>query len=767
MPVKHYTASKTRSQGRSAWAITFRHPLRNDPRTEQGLKVRRGLGTSDEVEADKLVAQMNELLADESFYRISMRSEAARRFSSVIVDAFYDGIENPPLEPWKLREEHLPLPTREDGYSKVLLVGTTGAGKTSLLRHLIGTDPQKDRFPSTSTAKTTTSDIEIITSDEPYKAVVTFFSEWTVRTSVRECLADACLAAWEKASDEKLVTRLLNHQDQKFRLSYILGSWQIISTIDDDDDDDDNWEDQENSSINDSEIDASDTGIPTPDERIKMQITLEGYVQRVRQMAEDTIQILNQGLGEDISLYRGKDREVAEEIFDEQVQALDAFDELVNDIMEEVQQRFELLTVGNLIKRRTGWPEVWTYESDDREVFISQIKQFSSNYARAFGRLLTPVVQGIRVKGPFDPIFTDEKRSLVLMDGQGLGHTPDSSASVTTHITSRFETVDVILLVDNSQQPMQAAPLSVIRAIATSGYQHKLAIAFTHFDNVKGDNLPKFEDKKAHVMASVTNGLTSLRDILGQPIIRAIERNLEQRCFMLGGLDKSLEEVKRRKTNRIELERFLQFCEDAIEPQVLPEVAPIYDPTGLLFAFQQATRDFHKRWDAILGLGELDGVYKEHWTRVRALNRRISEETDVEYDTLKPVADLLARLNESISKFLDNPSKWTIKNKSEEEAEQAVNNIRQKVFAELHSFTTNRLVKEPLTFWITAYKHSGKGSTLFRARDIKVIYDIAAPELTPIMNIGSQEFLQQIRQLVHNAIEETGGKLEASVVAKV
>ncbi|MBN3907101.1 MAG: hypothetical protein HWQ35_11230 [Nostoc sp. NMS1] len=767
MPTKHYTASKTRSQGRSAWAITFRHPLRTDPRTEQGLKVRRGLGTSDEVEADKLVAQMNELLADESFYRVSMRSEAARQFSSVIVDAFYDGIENPPLDPWKLREEHLPLPTKEDGYSKVLLVGTTGAGKTSLLRHLIGTDPQKDRFPSTSTAKTTTSDIEIITSDESYQAVVTFFSEWAVRTSVRECVADACLAAWDKLSDEKLITRLLNHQDQKFRLSYILGSWQKIDSIDDDDDDD-NWEDEEDSSINDSEVvDASDTAIPTLDERVKMQKILEEYVQRIRKMTEDTIQNINKILEVDIISYGGKDREVVEELFDEEIQALDAFDELVNDIMEEIQQRFELLTIGNLIKRRTGWPEVWTYEIEDREAFISQIKKFSSNYARSFGRLLTPLVQGIRVKGAFDPIFTDEKRSLILMDGQGLGHTPDSSASVTTHITSRFEAVDVILLVDNSQQPMQAAPLSVIRAIATSGYQHKLAIAFTHFDNVKGDNLPKFEDKKAHVMASITNGLTSLRDILGQPIIRAIERNLEQRCFMMGGLDKSLEEVKKRRTNRIELERLLQFCEDAIKPQVLPEVAPIYDPTGLLFAFQQATRDFHKRWDAILGLGELDGVYKEHWTRVRALNRRISEETDVEYDTLKPVADLLARLNESISKFLDNPSKWTMKNKSEEEAEQAVNNIRQKVFAELHSFTTNRLVKEPLAVWVTAYKHSGKGSTMLRARDIKVIYDTAAPELTPIMNIGSQEFLQQIRQLVHNAIEQTGGKLEASVVAKV
>ena len=224
MNASRYTASKSRSQGRSAWAITFRHPLRTDPRTQQGLKIRRGLGTSDEVEADHLVAEMNELLSNETYHKPSMRQEASRKFSLVIVDAFYDGFENPLTDPWALKEKHLSLPGRKDGYSKVLFVGTTGAGKTSLLRHLIGSDPQKDRFPSTSTAKTTIADIEIITADDLYKGVVTFFSEWAVRTSVRECVADACLAAWEKASNEKLVSRLLNHQDQKFRLGYILGS---------------------------------------------------------------------------------------------------------------------------------------------------------------------------------------------------------------------------------------------------------------------------------------------------------------------------------------------------------------------------------------------------------------------------------------------------------------------------------------------------------------------------------------------------------------
>lgn len=135
----------------------------------------------------------------------------------------------------RLREERLPLPGAELGYSKVLFVGTTGAGKTSLLRHLIGSDPKLDRFPSTSTARTTIADIEVIAAEGAFEAVVTFESEFLVQASVEECIADACAAVWDKASDAKVADRLLNHRDQRFRLGYVLGGWTADTGAEDDD----------------------------------------------------------------------------------------------------------------------------------------------------------------------------------------------------------------------------------------------------------------------------------------------------------------------------------------------------------------------------------------------------------------------------------------------------------------------------------------------------------------------------------------------------
>src|SRR5437764_601794 len=101
--------------------------------------------------------------------------------------------------------------------------------KTSLLRQLIGSDPDEDRFPSTAPAKTTIADIEVIQRDGDFDAAVTFFSEFQAQANIEECIIDAALAVLEKAPLDKVADRFLSHRDQKFRLSYILGNWRTNS----------------------------------------------------------------------------------------------------------------------------------------------------------------------------------------------------------------------------------------------------------------------------------------------------------------------------------------------------------------------------------------------------------------------------------------------------------------------------------------------------------------------------------------------------------
>jgi ABC-type transport system involved in cytochrome bd biosynthesis fused ATPase/permease subunit len=117
------------------------------------------LETPDEEEAERLTDQMNEILADANLHSILRQREAERRFDPLVVAAFYEGLDADAADPEKVRDKEIAIP---GGVPRVLLAGVTGSGKTSLLRQLMGFDPRTDRFPSTSTARTTTCDMEVI-----------------------------------------------------------------------------------------------------------------------------------------------------------------------------------------------------------------------------------------------------------------------------------------------------------------------------------------------------------------------------------------------------------------------------------------------------------------------------------------------------------------------------------------------------------------------------------------------------------------------------
>lgn len=745
MANQRYKASISRTKGRAALAISFRHPLRRDITGKSGLKVRRGLSTNDLTEGERLVNQMNELLAATSLHSISKRQEAALRFSPIVVSAFYDAIEEPIVDSRGLRERELSLPGPDKGYSRVLLVGTTGAGKTSLMRHLIGSHPDRDRFPSTATARTTIADIEVITDPkaEQYHAAVTFFSESSTLNYISECITDACVAKWRNASREEVAQRLLHHRDQRFRLSYILGPYSVDDGLNDDSD----WTYEENASEA-TVTDDIEEGL-SADVQKGLRDVLNNYLDRLSNLADQTHVRLDDDLGVSTAQLKGDDFNTAHEFFEEYIHESSDFHDLVNDIRDDILGRFEEYHVGTLRRSRSKWPLLWTFRNEDRTEFIRQIRWFSSNYYPAFGRLLTPLVNGIRIRGNFRTLFPSSPHRLVLMDGEGLGHTPESAASVTTNITSRYAGADVILLVDSVKQPMLAAPLSVLRSVASSGHQHKLAMVFTHFDDLKGPNMKTARDKREHVINSLVSGLESLQDALTSSVVSSLERNLKKNSFMLGWLDRP---IRQRPEGVVgEFGRLLTFFTESIQPEQRPTTVLSYDNARLLFAVQAATRNFIRLWDARLGFSILEGSKKEHWARIKALNRRIALSMEQEYQHLRPVAELIGRLSEAVTRFLNQPSGWE-EGTDEAERDRAIAAVQRDIYADISEYANDKILKDPLSIWLEAYELRGKGSTVDRAHKIKYIYDKAAPVPGDAMTQDGDYFLRVIRKLVDSAI---------------
>ena len=383
-------------------------------------------------------------------------------------------------------------------------------------------------------------------------------------------MLNACAAVWDNLPEDKVADRFLHHPDQRFRLSYLLGSWGKNLAAEPAADD---WDF--------GEPDPAATAAASSDEAVSsadaeaQKARLVDYVGRIMSLAAAKAEAITKELLPDPHSASAEDREAALEIFQGELFTDEQFHDIVHDVIDEALQRFDAMQSGERTYRSASsrWPLMWTYSTNDRTEFLKQVRWFSSNFAPSFGKLLTPLVDGIRVMGPLFPTFTDHQAKVVLLDGQGLGHTPDSSTSVTTHITRRFSEVDVILLVDNAEQPVQAAAQSVLRTVASSGNYNKLLLAFTHFDQVKGLNLPTFADKHAHVLASVHNYLSKLKEVLNAPIVAAMERTIDDQSFMLGALDGPSMQLP--PGVKAQLNKLVACAERLVEPPPVPDAAAL------------------------------------------------------------------------------------------------------------------------------------------------------------------------------------------------
>ena len=568
-----------------------------------------------------------------------------------------------------------------------------------------------------------------------------------VRDYLGACISRAVLTAYQGKPDSDVLRKLLQHLDQRMRFNYVLGNGPV-SEDDLDDEDKDDRDDAPDS--NESEL------APEAPEGIDLDRTSELLIRgarRAREIAKKQGAKLTAELDATES-----DQRVVDELFEEELDQLLRQDEeyhtIADELMDEIELRFSALTSGSLHKTRQGWPVSWEFSSADRNTFIKEMLRFSSNHAPLFGTLLTPLVNGIRVKGPFFPAWAgDSRQPIVIVDGEGLGHTPDSSSILSTSLLRRIDMVDAVILVDNAAQPMQAEPVAALRSLIHTGNIKKLLMCFTHFDEVKGDNLPTFSAKQDHVLASAEHVMTRLGEDLGPNAERALRTRLDEQCYFLGGIDKILDAKKKRGKRSIEQMKALLTAVDRIVERPEPVAArPVYDRADLTLAIREAADRFHQAWRPRLGL---KGAHKEHRTRVKALSRRLANDWSDQYDNLRPVSDLHKQLGELIYVTIQQPIRWEGGEPDEDSRQQTYDDFSSTLTGRLLELATRRVWTERADEWQEALNQSGKGSTFDRARIIaERIYDRAAPvpDLTP--SPDQNKFLREVLALVEATCKE-------------
>ena len=511
----------------------------------------------------------------------------------------------------------------------------------------------------------------------------------------------------------------------------------------------------------DFEVTLTGEEVVTNDELTKNNDNLRRYVARIKEIATAVEEQTASIHGNYQDLDRATQKAEWLEEFTDALYENQGFMDISVDIMDSIKERFDLIAEGAFEYEATGWPSLWYYEERDRTAFLRQVRWFTGNHSQQFGRLLTPLVDGIRVRGPFQPTaprLQGNDRRLVLLDGEGLGHSTREATSISTKVTDRFQEADMILLIDNAQSPMQAAPLELLRSVGTGGHGHKLGVVFTHFDQVRGDNLRSYTQKVNHIDASIGNALSGMRDALGAPVAEILKHQLNTRNFYLGGLDKPTAKIPPLIIDQ--MHKLLVEMQEAANPPELITAAPRFNVIGLALALRDAPDGFKNPWWGKLGLHYHEGIKKEHWTRPKALGRRIANLGGIEYDSLRPVADLVRELQESVSLWLNEPAAWNVIPANDHERSAAINRIRQDVLIGIRELAERRLIESHPDDWQAAYEFRGTGSSFKRADQMARIYEAAAPSISYVMDQSTQAFLDKVVEIVRTAVEEAGGSVE-------
>ena len=163
----------------------------------------------------------------------------------------------------------------------------------------------------TAPARTTTCNIEIITADSrEFEIAVSFLPKDVVRQYVEECVTAAAISTLKREPHERTVQRFLEHNDQRFRLSYILGTLDA---------------DADNEEIEDAGEEFELADAATSEDRDRFAVAIQEYLTRISSVANVVSRKLESTLNFSLDSASQNDRDTFEELLEDDLRDQDDF----------------------------------------------------------------------------------------------------------------------------------------------------------------------------------------------------------------------------------------------------------------------------------------------------------------------------------------------------------------------------------------------------------------------------------------------------------
>jgi hypothetical protein len=352
----------------------------------------------------------------------------------------------------------------------VYLLGDTGAGKTCVVRQMLGTTDQ--HFPSARRVRTTVAPTEFIITNEPeLKAAFVFKSEEEVSRNVIEILEEALKTAASSTgnADEEvdLTDSLGDSSDQRFRLRCFLNEQAR--------------------------------------ERLSKRIARD-IAPRIREWVESEFPAK-------------EDRSTAIELAVEDGPFRSEVKHLHDEILAHIGDRIKSVCQqqsSSLI------PETFFFSAKTRTDFVQRLKDFLGVEEGA----ISPVLEKARIRGSLKSPLIPERTEMVVIDGEGIGHDVREARVLSARHFDYFGISDAIILVENSEKPFTGGGKSALGSIAKTGYLSKFYLAFARLDLVESDPEDR-EHQKREADKGLRNALHALKD----EGIHIDKRDLDVRYF--------------------------------------------------------------------------------------------------------------------------------------------------------------------------------------------------------------------------------------------
>jgi hypothetical protein len=295
----------------------------------------------------------------------------------------------------------------------VYLLGDTGAGKTCLVRQLLGTN--RENFPSVRRVRTTVAPTEFIITDEPtYRAGFIIRPETEIAQFIAEILEQAVTSGFDAV-----------RAHENFDLTDVLAD--------------------------------------SPDQRFRLRCFLDGQTRR--QIAQElSVQIVPK-------LVAWANNHFPHEKDNSTILSLGLDEPEFADPLNAIKNRVLAIIVDHIktacdCRAETTYPERFAFETSDRSEFIERLKTFLSIDEES----VSPAVEKARVRGNLRSQIIPQNLELVVVDGEGIGHDAKEARILSTRHFDYFYNSDAIVLVEDSETPFRAGEKSALAAIEKNGY---------------------------------------------------------------------------------------------------------------------------------------------------------------------------------------------------------------------------------------------------------------------------------------------------------